>query len=159
VSAERNIIHVKIGEVRTGRRSDVLKATLGSCVGIGLFWKQQGLYGLAHCFLPEGPANQYELSARFATQALPSLIMMMKIRPANRAEIEAVVAGGGNMTQLKDGAGPHVGDLNSQVVLRSLQKAGIRIIFQDVGGTEGRQIEIDCRTGSYEVHRIPRIMV
>ena len=34
-----NDIHVNIAEVKIGKNGDILKATLGSCVGIAFLWK------------------------------------------------------------------------------------------------------------------------
>ena len=50
--------HVKIGELRRGRTGEVLKTTLGSCVGIAILWKARGRYALAHCLLAESPSSR-----------------------------------------------------------------------------------------------------
>jgi chemotaxis protein CheD len=149
--------HVKIGEVKVGKKGDTLKAILGSCIGIAFIWKERKICGLAHCLLPESPNRLYNVGARFVTQAIPSLIALMKIKPEDFAEIEVVVVGGGNMTSFEKNEDKIVGAVNSQTALSTLQKTGLRVSFQDVGGTEGRQIEIDCDQFSYEVRRIPRI--
>ena len=50
-------IQVRMCEVKLGSGSDVLHAILGSCVGIGLLWRNRGLYAMAHCLLPESPSR------------------------------------------------------------------------------------------------------
>jgi chemotaxis protein CheD len=45
-----------------GSGDDVLRATLGSCVGIGLLWRERAIYGLAHCLLPEAPDRSRQSS-------------------------------------------------------------------------------------------------
>ncbi|MGA7816957.1 hypothetical protein [Caballeronia sp.] len=49
---------VRIGEVKTAGRDVILRATLGSCVGIGVLWRSRGLYALAHCLLPDAPPGE-----------------------------------------------------------------------------------------------------
>ena len=49
---EGDLAYVGMGEVRIGRRGEILRATLGSCIGIGVIWRQGGRCALAHCLLP-----------------------------------------------------------------------------------------------------------
>ena len=48
-------IQVHMCALAIGQGNDVLRATLGSCVGIGLLWRERAIYGLAHCLLPDAP--------------------------------------------------------------------------------------------------------
>lgn len=152
-------IHVSIGEVKVGRGDDILKATLGSCVGIGLLWREKRLYGLAHSLLPSGPVSSLAVTGRFVTQAVPSLIALMHIPPEEFKNVDAVIVGGGNMTAPKgtDEKGL-VGFQNTQMAEQLLQKHGFKIIFRDVGGELGRQFTILCSDGTFAVKKIPRMI-
>lgn len=55
MSDEPIIIRVRIGQLAVERRPVILKATLGSCVGVAMLWHERGVYGLAHCLLPTAP--------------------------------------------------------------------------------------------------------
>ena len=151
-------VHVSIGEVKTGEGSQILKASLGSCVGIALLWKKRKLYGLAHCLLAEAPQESSIITARYVSQALPSLMSLMKILPADHREIEAVLVGGGNMTA-ETHAPPEklVGYLNGLAAEKYLKKFGFPIIHKDLGGEAGRKILVFCETGEFTVNLIPRI--
>ena len=152
-------LNVYIGEVKTARRGETLKAILGSCVGIGLIWREVGVCALAHCLLPETPERRFIIGARFVDQAIPSLIAMMRIRAGDVGKIEAVVAGGGNMTAPQSSNPDElVGGRNSEVALRLIQAAGFRLLYSEVGGQQGRCIEIDSTDFSYHVRLIPRIV-
>jgi chemotaxis protein CheD len=153
-------IFVSIAEVKTGSGQDVLKASLGSCVGIAILWPQKKIYGLAHCLLPETLIIPTEIGARYVNHAIPSLLTLMNIRPENYPEIYAVITGGGNMTAPKD-ADPAqmVGTLNSNMAERCLTEKGIRIQLKDLGGNAGRRICVFCETGDVTIDKIPRIQI
>jgi chemotaxis protein CheD len=150
-------LHVKMCEVRTGSGRQVLRTTLGSCVGIGLLWRGRDLCGLAHCLLPESSSRSAAPSAKFVTDALPSLLQMMGAARADHAQLEAVIAGGACMVQpVRPAPYGLIGEQNTQVATRLLTEAGIRVIHTDVGGTSGRQLSIDCHSQQYAVRTFER---
>lgn len=151
-------IHVNISEVKIGRTNEILKATLGSCVGIGFIWKEKGLFGLAHCLLPEYQDTTFVIGAKYVTQAIPSLMTLMKIDISESRKIEVVLTGGGNMmAQLSRQNQNNIGMLNVEAARKSLKAQGFHIKREDVGGMEGRQIFIDCTTGGIEILKLPAL--
>lgn len=152
-----NEIHVKIGEVKTGKRGDILKTTLGSCVGIAFLWKSENKFALAHCLLPESTDSINTIGAKFVNQAIPSLIALLKIKSENVREIEVHLAGGGNMmSQLSRKNVDHVGTMNILAAQKLLEAQGFKIRSMDVGGEEGRQMYVDCSTGKVSVIKIQK---
>jgi chemotaxis protein CheD len=150
-------IQVRMCEVKVGQGNEVLRATLGSCVGIGLLWKQRGIYGLAHCLLPEAPEPSGGIGAKYVTEALPSLLSLMEITPSRMAQVEAVIAGGACMVQHQ--TPPRhglIGEQNARTAQRLLAATGIRVVHVDVGGECGRQLLIDCAQNHYVVRTIGR---
>lgn len=151
--------HVRIGQVLVARDGETLKSLLGSCVGVALIWKSKRMCGLAHCLLPEAPQKSYEINGRFVSQAIPSLLAMMHIKPENFSEVEAVIAGGGNMTKPEErSCDALIGTQNVLMAQKFLKNLGIKIIFEDIGGEEGRRISVNSTTGEFEVQKIPRQM-
>lgn len=156
--SETREINVHIGQIKIGRHGETLKSILGSCVGIGLIWRRKGICGLAHCLLPEAPAPCCEISGRFVSQAVPSLMALMKIRQKDIPEIEAILAGAGNMTNLKStNEDFFVSAANARMAKKLLDEMGISIVHQDLGGAEGRRIFINCSDFSYRIKKIPRL--
>lgn len=150
-------IQVRMCEARVGRGDDVLHAILGSCVGIGLLWRQRGLYGLAHCLLPESPQPGDDRGAKYVTTALPTLLSLMQLDRSHHGEVEAVIAGGACMVQ--HATPPRhglIGEQNASMAQRLLAQTGIRVVHVDVGGDSGRQILIDCAQHHYAVRIIGR---
>jgi len=156
----QKVIDVHIGEVKIAKNGELLKAILGSCVGIGIIWKEKNICGLAHCLLAESPVPTFTIGGRFVDQAIRSLLACMKIRPENHESVELVIVGGGNMTNpgVSDSS-DLVGATNFRVALREAENHGLRVVHSDGGGEEGRKIFIDASSFSYRVESIPRIIV
>ncbi|MET0320750.1 MAG: chemotaxis protein CheD [Duganella sp.] len=142
--------HVNIGELRVGARTDQLQALLGSCVGIAFLWKKRGRCALAHCLLPESPLPQNELGARYVSQAVPSLLRLIGACEADYADIEVVVAGGGNMLDACS-ARFQIGQQNIDAAEKYLRHYGLRVSRMDVGGKTGRTLTVDCATQQVRV--------
>ena len=154
----RNQIHVKIGEVKTGGGTDILKATLGSCVGIAFLDRQSGRYGLAHCLLPDDPAAVLTLSAKYVTHAIPALIELMKLKSEDLKRIEVYLAGGGNMMEQLNRRNPrHIGQLNFEMAEKILKKMGIEVAGSLKGGDQACSILVDCESGTVEMKRFDKI--
>ena len=151
----QNTVYVKIAEVKTAKSPDRLKATLGSCIGIAFIWKEQNKFGLAHCLLPITEDKFPVISARYVSQAIPSLLVLMKITTADIHEIHVEIAGGGNMiSQLSKGKDSHVGTENASAAIKLLKEAGFKVSVADTGGDYGRNMTIDCSSGKVKIEAI-----
>lgn len=154
------LVHVRIGQLAAGSGSTVLKATLGSCVGIALLWRERSIYALAHCLLPQAaasaPTPTSTPGARYVDQAIDSLLGLLGAGPGDHAHIDAHLAGGASLQRGRtEGRSPTVGQLNSEAALRGLAAAGIGVRSTDLGGIHARQILLDCAAGAVSVVRIP----
>lgn len=158
MTSEQNIVRVRIGqfEVRN-RSSDLLKATLGSCIGIAILWREKKSYALAHCLLPTCPDPNPGPGARYVDQALGSMLRGLRVQPEAYGELEVHVAGGGNMTHKaeEDFRSSHIGQLNIVAAQSCLKRLGLPIRSEDVGGRVARQILLDCSTETVSVVRLP----
>ena len=155
VMCDMSDIHVKIAEVKLGTNGDVLKATLGSCVGIVFIWKEKNLYGLAHCFLPEGDISLYPIGARYVNQGISSLMSLMKIRKEDVSSIDVYIAGGGNMmNQIIKNKKVQVGRHNCDATAKWLASHGFKVKKSDLGHDCGVKIHVDCTTGEVEFIRL-----
>jgi chemotaxis protein CheD len=157
-------IQVRMCELAVGSADDsrILRATLGSCVGIGLMWRERSIYGLAHCLLPGPPIDappapgRPVASAKYVIDALPALLAMMKAEHAPEGEIEAVLVGGANMMQHRTPIHEPIGEQNARMAQQILAVAGLRVVHMDVGGECGRQLTIDCEQHHYAIRRFTR---
>lgn len=152
-------LHVTIGQVKVGKAGQSLHAILGSCVGIGFLFPNRGIYGLAHCLLSKSTAPaSTEISGRHVDTAIKSLSTLMELTPADRRKLRVFLAGGANMTMPTDTDPSRlVGSTNANFAKKAIKDAGFRIQHEDLGGLLGRQVTIQCDTGTYEIATIPRL--
>ena len=150
------IKHVKIGELIVGKPPDILKVTLGSCVGIAFLWKKKRLYGLAHCLLPDAPEKNFLIGAKYVSQAIPSMISLMRLKREDVPDVEIHMAGGSNMTELRlvKTRGPHIGEQNINTAKRILHELGFKIFRCETGNSCAMQIEVNCHTENVEIIKI-----
>lgn len=158
-----NPVHVRIGQLALGHSPMVLKATLGSCVGIALLWPDKALYALAHCLLPYAPPQTgAALGGRYVDQAVNSMLRLLKAQAKDHAHIQAHVAGGANMRrpdsrERQTLVAPHlaVGQLNIHAAEQVLQQQEIALLSRDVGGFCARQMVLDCAKAHIQVLHVP----
>lgn len=150
-------IQVHMCAIGIGTGQDVLRATLGSCVGIGLLWRERAIYGLAHCLLPDALNRSNGIGAKYVTQAIPSLLTLMQVERASYDGLEAVLAGGANMVHYKRRPNhAPIGEQNVRTAQELLEALGVRVVHTDVGGECGRQLFIDCQQHAFVVKKIAR---
>jgi chemotaxis protein CheD len=148
-------LHVWTGQIQVGRGDTILTTLLGSCIGIGMIWRERGLSALAHCLLPEGAAVEAH-AARYVSAAIPALLAALGVRRAQYDEVEVVVAGGARMLRLAsggDGDGA-IGRRNIAAAQAHLDARGLHVGFRDVGGCHGRRLSIDCARQTFSVKRV-----
>lgn len=155
----QQVIHVHIGEIVVSKKVETLKSIMGSCVAILMIWRKNNICALAHCLLPECPKPNSKIGGRFVDQAIQSMLHLLHVDSNQLEELEVVLAGGGNMnaSTKKHPNSALIGDENAKVALRELKKLGIKIIYQDLGGFEGRRITVDTKDFSFIVEKIPTI--
>ncbi len=125
---------------------------LGSCVGIVLYDRIHKIGGLAHVLLPTSPTGEAVNIAKYADTAVDELVRRMTASGANPRLLTAKIAGGAHMfgaTEQSDVM--QVGKRNVEHSRIALEKNAIAVLAEDVGGTNGRTIVLDCETGSLTV--------
>ncbi len=151
--SDLHLRHVGMGEVRIGRRAEVLSALLGSCVAIAVLWPKGQRCGLAHCLLPAAPGSILRPGARYVDQAVPSLMALMGIGADDMTDIQVVVAGGASMLG-RAGMSRRVGLENVTTAHTELGKLGLTPVHVDTGGRRGRRLDIDCATYGFTIKYI-----
>jgi chemotaxis protein CheD len=151
------LLRVGIGQLKVAGRSGQLQAVLGSCIGIAFIWEKGGRCGLAHCLLPEprdaceAASCPLQASARYVSQAVPSLLRLMGAREADYPDITVVLAGGASMFSSKRLC---VGQDNAAAARKYLGEFGLNVRYCELGGKYGRQLSIDCARQSYSIKEI-----
>ena len=130
---------------------------LGSCVALALYDPEAKIAGLAHAMLPSGigagtTGNSVQ-AGKFCDLAVPALILQMEALGAQRSRIFARIVGGATMFSFpgERNGPPALGERNLQAARQALNAAGIGIRAEDVGGSQGRSLELEPADGSLAV--------
>ncbi|MBX3415919.1 MAG: chemotaxis protein CheD, partial [Pirellulales bacterium] len=144
---------VGMGMISVANHPHELYSVLGSCIGVAIVDPRAKLGVLAHVVLPESNGRRGS-PGRFADTAIPHMLELLKERGAARRGLVVKMAGGAQMfacsSQLQ------IGDANAAAVRRVLRSAGLAIHAEDIGGTEGRKITVDCATAQLTICRVGR---
>lgn len=147
-----NAINVGIGELAISTSPDILKAILGSCVGVAIYSQTDRIGGLIHIMLPSlniGDINR----VKYANTGIPILIIILEKKyRVKRHNLTAKIAGGANMFSRNNNIPTlDVGTNNIAAVRHYLNKLKIPIIGEDVGENYGRRIEFYLESGKMKV--------
>lgn len=157
------IIQIKIAELFAGNADHVIVANgVGSCIVIVLYDRLARIGGAAHAILPTAADfhetskilerdSEGKLFVKYADQAVDMLIQEIEILGGSREHIVAKLVGGAHMFALLEGDQHGIGWKNTIAAREELQKFGITIETEVVGGTVGRNMRFDCSTGIVEI--------
>lgn len=140
-------LSVGIGALEIGNSPMTLKATdLGSCVAVMMYDTVQKMGGMAHVMLPRSPSDESGSArpGKYADTAVAALIK--KMRPKTR--LSAWLVGGADMlmTQGFISSGS-IGSRNSEALRDEIKRAGVRLVGEDLGGSQARTVELFTETG------------
>jgi chemotaxis protein CheD len=139
---------VRMGELAASKTVGHMLVTLGlgSCIGLVLLDRRMGVAGLAHVVLPDSGGHTEVNRFKFADHAVPELIKRVVALGARRPMLESVLVGGASMFAAIGGS-MEVGARNDAAVKAQLVAARIRVHASATGGTRGRTVRVDPKTG------------
>lgn len=155
---------VRPGEHAVTDEPMILTTLLGSCVSVCLFDPVARLMGMNHFLLPmRNPASREPVLAtdagRYGLWAMEILVNELLKRGARREQLRAKAFGGANVLHEATGTRPdrfNIGASNVAFVRQFLERDGIPLVAQDLGGLHGRQIHFYGGDYSVFLRRIPR---
>jgi chemotaxis protein CheD len=146
-------VRVNMAEMKVESKPIELVTSVGSCVAICMHDSTRMCGGLAHIMLPKSAkATQEPLPAKFADTAVPALAKAIRKLSGKEARLTAKIAGGANMFPNMNAL--NIGSKNIQAVKTALAANKIRLTAEDVGGSYGRRITFNIRTGAATVRRL-----
>lgn len=155
----RTTVEVRIGEyVASGNSGITLQtSSLGSCVAVALYDGEVRVAGLCHVLLDRqerfGAAAPVPVG-HCADSAIPALVQAMEELGAVQGRLVACLAGGGNMFGSIPNPVFDVGTWNIQAAHHALQRLGVPVRTEDVGGFVSRRLRIDVGTGDFSIWRL-----
>jgi chemotaxis protein CheD len=141
-----SIVTVGVGDLKIARSPNVIKTSLGSCVGVVLYDSVQKIGGMLHLMLPNCKGREGK-PGKYADTGIPFLLdLMLNQAKSKKNALTAKIFGGAKMfnvsSELFD-----IGKSNIAETIRLLGHLNIRITASRVGGTKGHQITLDTETG------------
>jgi chemotaxis protein CheD len=147
-------VMVRVGDVQVARDSGQLVTIgLGSCVAVALYDAHARVGGLAHVMLPDPARARKDVPpARFASPAVDMLLELMQESGAQKKRISARLIGGAAMFPgvLTAEVG-NMGERNVASCRAALERNGIGITHEEVGGSHGRSVFFDVASGAVRV--------
>ncbi|MBI4026140.1 MAG: chemotaxis protein CheD [Verrucomicrobia bacterium] len=132
--------------------AEVATYSLGSCLGITLHDPVGRIGGLLHVMLPDSsidPAKARKSPSRFVDTGVPLLFRMAYQLGAEKSRIALKVIGGASVGDLEDFF--RIGEKNYEALKRILDRAGVLIRAEQVGGDVSRTIFLSVATGILRV--------
>jgi chemotaxis receptor (MCP) glutamine deamidase CheD len=155
-------VNLGVGDIVVVDQPTTVWTVLGSCVAVILRVPRLGMSAICHAQLPEPPPGSWpscidacpkpcdqepvkDRAMRYVTCGIRKMLAELQQRGALKMEMVASLYGGGNVVSLI-AADRSVSDRNVAIARSMLEEEGIPIVFTDVGGTRGRNIEHDSGT-------------
>lgn len=143
-------VSVGIGQIAESDDPDTVLVAygLGSCVAVALWLPTARWAALAHILLPNSGGAPFDPlePARYADHGVRELAE----RAARRGRLSDLVvklAGGAAVLGNSHNQRFKVGDRNAEAIYEELRRLGLTVAAADVGGTQGRTLELYVADG------------
>ena len=140
--------HVASGSFEVGHtQARILKAFLGTCVGVAVFDDAAGVGGLIHLLLPEPISSlSVDQAEKYATTGMPLFLNQLMDLGATRENMQAIVAGGALVGPLThQDINLDIGGRSAEKVMDALHAKGIDVVRSETGGFFTCCIELDMQ--------------
>lgn len=141
----QNSTFIHVGEICVDNSPMSISTVLGSCVAVCLYDPILQIGGMNHYLLPFWNNNGLQ-SPKFGNISIPLLIEKMIKKGSYIENLEAKIFGGAALN-IAVSKGLAIGEKNVTIAHEILQEHKIKIIAQDVGGSDGRKILFDLERG------------
>ncbi|MFP4163681.1 MAG: chemotaxis protein CheD [Chitinispirillaceae bacterium] len=128
----------------------VIQAVVGNCVAVCL-WDRELRVGAMNHFLYPYVDKKQDATAVYGNVAQLAALRMMKDAGCRKESIVAHVLGGASPAWDKD---QDLGERNSESARKNLERLGVEVVSEDVGGSVGRKIMFDISTGHVAILKV-----
>lgn len=144
-------VAVGIGQLAVSAASDEILVAygLGSCIGMTVYDPLTGLVGLLHVLLPScagRPPDRAE-PGRFADTGVDALLERITEAGGSPRRLIVKLAGGASVLGAANASKFKIGERNADAVRERLKRHGLSPAALDIGGMQGRTLEIHSANG------------
>ena len=141
-------ITVGIADMKMAKGSGMLITyALGSCIGLCFLDPVVHLGALLHIMLPLNMEAGRTHPMKYADTGIRETLRQMESQGGRRSRITVKIAGGAKMFEVSGGSLGNIGQRNIESVHTILNKEGIRLTDEHVGGTVARTLLFDVVSG------------
>ena len=151
------IIKVGMADLNICKSPDgITTLGLGSCVGVALRDPVTKIGGLLHAMLPDSTVIKNNTCVeKFVDSGLDELVKRMVRAGANKARLEAKLAGGAQMFAFQRNSDlVKVGERNAEAARKKLRAMHIRLLAEDTGLNYCRTVIYYPETGIYVIKAV-----
>jgi len=138
---------IRPGELAVVEDGSTLLTVVGDGVAVCLWEPSRKVAGLAH-FLEAAIRDPQQATPRYGNVAIPHLVSLLR-RWTQGVSCEAQIYGGA-FRESEDSRGKE----NAAAAETILERLGIPVVSRDTGGTKGRKIVFDTRSGHVAVVKV-----
>ncbi|MDP8208051.1 MAG: HDOD domain-containing protein [Candidatus Electryonea clarkiae] len=138
------------------RRNAKLTALLGTCVGVAVYDRENGVGGLFHILLPEPTSDSSPWGmTTYASTGMPLFLKELLDSGAKRENLKAIIAGGALVGQLSMGdLEMDIGGRTAEIVKKFLAANKIPVISSETGGYFSCKLTLDSENWDYTISPI-----
>ncbi len=150
-------LEIQPGEFYIAETPMLLTTILGSCVALCIFDRVKRIGGMNHFLLPtpQTEIDKNDNPNKYASHCIPALLKAFKAAGSHPRDLDIKILGGSNIF---DGSATSfssaVGRENIAAARHILQKYGLTISGENVGGERGRRIELNTHTGEIRFQKL-----
>ncbi|HHJ13781.1 MAG TPA: chemoreceptor glutamine deamidase CheD [Gammaproteobacteria bacterium] len=145
------------GEFYVTCHDEAIVTSLGSCVSACIRDRIFAIGGMNHFMLPEAGGQQavhagdLSESARYGSYAMEQLINEILKAGGRRENLEVKLVGGGHVIASMGG---DIGDKNARFAREYIQREGLTLVGEDLGGEWPRRVVYFPATGKVRVKKL-----
>jgi len=142
------------GAEGAGAASVLSTYALGPCIAVIVYdWKNK-IGGMLHVMLPDSSIDRARAAKNpfvYVDTGVPELFRRMKEAGCSQKLMRCSIAGGARM--IADSTHFEIGRRNYLALRKSLQRLGVVVDREDVGGSESRSVRLDLESGRVDLRR------
>lgn len=150
---DRDRLTVGIADLAlTADEQTLTTSGLGSCVAVTLQDDVSSVAGLLHAMLPRASDGTDANPVKYVDSGVERLYEKAVTAGASSHRLEAKLVGGSHMFDFGE-ADERIGARNVAVARETLERLGVPVVGEDVGGDSGRSVRFDPETGTLTVRK------
>jgi len=153
------MVNLHPGELFVAREPTVITTVLGSCVSVCLYCPRRRIGAMCHGVMPSRDERSPEDTFRFVDSSVSYMAQVLGREPESysRSTLVAKLFGGADVLKARGwSAAPSIGAQNIAAARQALERHGIGISAERVGGKNGYRLYFYTQTGEVYVRMVKR---